>query len=84
MGGAETAVLNHTWPQVSHEKMDMASLPCSPGGAVMEIMPTPHNFSGLKNVLVDKEALNRISGDGGPSQLKEKSLDDVVWLVIIF
>ena len=27
MSGAETAVLNHTWPQDSHEKMDMAPVP---------------------------------------------------------
>ena len=64
--------------------MDMASLPCSPGGVVMEIMPTPHNFSGLKNILVNKEALCRISGDGGPRQLKDKWLDDVVGLVLSF
>ena len=61
--------------------MDIASLPCFPGDVVMEIMPTPHNFSGLKNVLVNREALCLISGDGVPRQLKDKWLDDVVGLV---
>ena len=48
------------------------------GEVVTEITPTPDNFSGLKNVLVNREAFWRISGDGGQGHTKNQWLDDVV------
>lgn len=58
--------------------MDATSLPCSPKCVVMEIT-CPQNFGGMNNVLVDKEALCRLSGAHARlRQLEDLWLDDMV------
>lgn len=64
----------------SKVKMSMASS-FQGSEVVIEITPTPDNFSDLKNVLVYGEALCRISGSGGHGHTSNKWLDDVVNLL---